>query len=68
LEVIVTGVAVTLISTAIVGAWRRRDAIKQAARERLCRREWEPIDINPAPGAWFVTHHDEWCRKCGARR
>jgi hypothetical protein len=48
LEAIVIGVAVVVVSTAIVGAakllWRHREKARTTLRERTCRHEWEPIN------------------------
>jgi hypothetical protein len=70
-EAIGIGVAVAVISAAIIAAarvsWRHREAARQEVRERACRHEWEPID-KPGDSVVLVTGDSEWCVRCGARR
>jgi len=70
-EAIGIGVAITVISALILAlggaSWHNRAKLKQTARERFCRHEWEPIN-EPGDGIVLVTEHDDWCVKCDARR
>jgi hypothetical protein len=72
-EAIGIGVAITVISAAILAGARwlasedNREAAKQYVRERFCRHEWEPIN-KPGERIVVITGDREWCVKCGARR
>ena len=71
MEAIGIGVAVTVISAAILAAlrwlWVHREALWQGFKERTCQHRWEPIN-RPGDDVVLVSGYTEWCAKCGAQR
>ena len=71
MEVIGIGVAIAVISAALIGGFRwlaaNREHVVTEAKQRTCRHEWELIN-KPGESVVLVTGDAEWCVKCGARR
>jgi hypothetical protein len=68
-EEIVIGVAIIVISAAIIGgaklllSERNRETARAAVRQRFCRHEWQPLDERI-----ISISNTEECAKCNARR